>query len=72
MMKPEDLREMTNEELLTKLADLREELFKLRFQATTGQLENTSRIGETRREIAQVLTIQRSKQLAEQAGSVES
>jgi large subunit ribosomal protein L29 len=49
---------MTNEELLTRLADTRKELFNLRFQSATGQLENTARLKLARREIARILTLQ--------------
>jgi large subunit ribosomal protein L29 len=49
---------MTNEELLGRLADTRQELFNLRFQSATGQLENTTRLKLARREIARILTLQ--------------
>ena len=52
------MREMTNEQLLDHLADTRKELFNLRFQSATGQLENTAQLKLTRREIARILTLQ--------------
>ncbi len=56
-MKTNELRESSNEELGQKEADLREELFKLRFQLASGQIENTMRIRHVRKDIARVLTI---------------
>ncbi len=53
-----DLRDLTNDELLRRLADTRQELFNLRFQSATGQLENTARLRLARREIARILTLQ--------------
>jgi len=49
---------MTNDELETRLAESRQELFNLRFQSATGQLENTARLKLARREIARILTVQ--------------
>lgn len=56
-----DLREMSGEELGRKLADLREEVFRLRLKRTTGQSENPAKIRQTRRELARVLTLLREK-----------
>ncbi len=56
-MKASPLRDMTRDELLQKLEELRGALFNLRFQHRTGQLENTAQLGKTRRNIAQVLTV---------------
>ena len=58
-MKANPLRDMTREELLQKLDELRGALFNLRFQHKTGQLENTAQLGKTRRSIARALTILR-------------
>ena len=52
------MRDLTNEELDNRLADTRKELFNLRFQSATGQLENTARLRLARREIARILTLQ--------------
>jgi len=62
-MKGKDLRELTSEELETKEQDLVQELFNLRFQFFTGQLENTSRLTEVKRDIARVKTIRRERVL---------
>ena len=56
-MKAAELRELSAEELNQKLADLKQELFNLKFQHATGQLENPMRIGETKKDIARVLTL---------------
>jgi large subunit ribosomal protein L29 len=55
--KPSDLRGRTDEELGTFVREKQEELFKLRFQHFTGQLENASRLKQVRREIARARTI---------------
>ena len=56
-MKASEIREMALEEMRRKLADLEEALFNLRFQHESGQLENSSKLKETRRDIARVRTI---------------
>ena len=56
--KASELRELGNEELLGKLREAKEELFNLRFQAATGQLEKASRVKEVRRSIARIKTQQ--------------
>ena len=65
-MRARELRELSNEELDKKLAESRENLFNLRFQAATGALENTARLTLAKREIARILTIQ-----AERATTLE-
>ena len=57
MMKAEDLRQKTEDELGDELLGLRKEQFNLRFQAANGQLENTARQRQLRRDIARVKTI---------------
>lgn len=57
-MKPSEIREMSAEDLREKLASLKEELFNLRFQHATGQLENPMRIKEVKKTIARIKTIQ--------------
>lgn len=52
-----DLREMTEAELVEKLSEAKEELFNLRFQLATNQLDNTARMGQVRKEIARVNTV---------------
>jgi large subunit ribosomal protein L29 len=56
--KPADIRLKTEKELETRLAELRKEQFNLRFQRATGQLANTDRVRQVRREIARILTVQ--------------
>jgi large subunit ribosomal protein L29 len=56
-----DIRTMTTDQLNDELAKLKKEQFNLRFQRATGQLENTGRISQVRRDIARVLTISRQK-----------
>ena len=62
-MKVNEIREMNAEELNQKLASLNEELFNLRFQLATGQLENPMRIKEVKKTIARIKTIQRENEL---------
>ena len=57
MMKPDDLRAMTVDQLDDEVLKLKKEQFNLRFQRATGQLENTSRVREVRRDIARIKTI---------------
>lgn len=60
-MKPVELRAMTIDELTEKEQDLRRELFNLRFQQATGEIENPMRICTVRKDIARVLTIKSEK-----------
>ena len=62
-MKTNEIREMSVEELETKLAGLKDELFNLRFQIATGQLENPMKIREVKKSIAQIKTIQREREM---------
>lgn len=62
-MKANTFRDLSSTELDRKLADFKEELFNLRFQAVTGQLDNPMRIREVRRDIARVKTIMREREL---------
>ena len=64
-MKPSKLREMSREDLVTEEGELRQQLFKLRFQTATGQLESASRARGVRRDIARIQTILREMELAE-------
>ncbi|MCX7965515.1 MAG: 50S ribosomal protein L29 [Syntrophorhabdaceae bacterium] len=61
-MKAKELREFTKEELLRKKMDIKQELFNLRFQHSTGQLENTARIRLLKRDIARIETVLREKE----------
>ncbi len=62
-MRVDELRELTNEELEEKLREFKEELFNLRFQNATAQLENPMRIRQVRRTIARIKTIVREREL---------
>ena len=66
-VKPSKLRDLKPGELESKLTDSREELMKLRFQAVTGQLTDSSRLRILRREIARMETIVREQSSAENA-----
>jgi large subunit ribosomal protein L29 len=65
-MKADDVRQMTPDQLGDELLKLKKEQFNLRFQRATGQLENTSRVRQVRRDIARVQTIARQKRTAAQ------
>jgi len=60
-MKPNELRDLSVDELSKKATELNQELFNLRFQLHTGHLENSARIPQVRREIARVKTVLRQK-----------
>ena len=62
-MKAAELRQMSAAELDKKLADLKEELFNLRFQHATGQLENTARLKAVKSDIARMYTVLREREL---------
>ncbi|HNZ59464.1 MAG TPA: 50S ribosomal protein L29 [Syntrophorhabdaceae bacterium] len=62
-MKANDLRDLTVEELLKKKKDAKEEVFNLRFQHSTGQLDNVARMKIVRRDVARIETIIREKEL---------
>ncbi|MDI6689199.1 MAG: 50S ribosomal protein L29 [Actinomycetota bacterium] len=66
-MKAKDIRELSDEELGQKLSEAKAELFNLRFQLATGQLDNPMKIGEVRRNIARIKTIKRERELANQS-----
>jgi len=61
-MKAGEIRDMTLDQLDDQLAKLKKEQFNLRFQAASGQLENTARVRQVRRDIARIKTIARQKQ----------
>jgi large subunit ribosomal protein L29 len=58
-----DLRGLANDELVSKLREAKEELFNLRFQAATGQLESHGRLRAVRKEIARLYTVMREREL---------
>jgi large subunit ribosomal protein L29 len=63
-MRASQLRDMSDDQLQQSLADRRQELFNLRFQAATGALENSARLRLAKREIARILTVQRERETA--------
>jgi ribosomal protein L29 len=62
-VRADEVRELTDEELDRKLAELKEELFNLRFQLATGQLDNPMRIKAVRKDIARIHTVKREREL---------
>ncbi len=58
-----DLRVLANDELISKLREAKEELFNLRFQAATGQLESHGRLRAVRKDIARLYTVMREREL---------
>ena len=66
-MKANDIRERSDDELRKALSDLEEQLFKLRFQKSTGQIENPIKIREVRKDIARVMTVINERQAGESA-----
>lgn len=63
-MKAKKMRELTDEELVKKVSDYKEELFNLRFQMATGQLDNPMRIRDVKKNIARCKTVQRQREIA--------
>ena len=66
-MKPAEIRELSAEDLSAKLKEAREELFNLRFQMATSQLDNTARVKAVKRDIARVQTEIRAREIAANA-----
>lgn len=62
-MTASELRELDGAELAERLAEAKEELFNLRFQLATNQLDNTSRLTDVRREVARILTVMREREI---------
>lgn len=65
-MKANELKELSTTEMIEKEKEFKEELFNLRFQLATGQLENTARLKEVRKSIARIKTVLRSQELQSQ------
>jgi large subunit ribosomal protein L29 len=61
---PEEIRNMSDEEMALRLSEAREALFNLRFQHASGALERTSELGERKREIARILTLATQRERA--------
>ena len=62
-MKPAEIRELSAEDLQAKLKDARQELFNLRFQMATSQLDNTTRVRQVKKDIARIQTEMRAREL---------
>jgi large subunit ribosomal protein L29 len=62
-VKASELRDLTADELAARLTEAKEELFNLRFQMATGQLDNTARLGEVRREVARIASVLREQEI---------
>lgn len=60
-MKAADVHDMKDTELVAKLIDAKQEAFNLRFRHATGELENTARLGEAKRDVARLLTVARQR-----------
>ncbi len=63
-----EIRELTDDEIRTRVGEVQEELFRLRFRGATQQLENTALLGALRRDVARLKTILRQRELAQQNG----
>jgi large subunit ribosomal protein L29 len=63
MTRARELRELSSDALEQRLAETKEELFNLRFSHATGQLDNTTRLGELKREIARLHTLRREREI---------
>lgn len=68
-LKSVDVRAMTEDQLQDQLLKLKKEQFNLRFQQASGQLENTARYGQVRRDIARILTVQNERKAQQEQGS---
>lgn len=64
MARASELRELNDDELANRLTEVRQELFNLRFQHVTGQLDNYSRLGQLKRDIARIETLLRANEIA--------
>jgi large subunit ribosomal protein L29 len=67
MARPSELRDLPPDELERRLSETKEELFNLRFQNATGQLDNYKRLGQLRRDVARIKTLLRENELSGQS-----
>jgi large subunit ribosomal protein L29 len=67
-----ELRELPDEELYTRIDSAKEELFNLRFQVATGQLDNTARLKELRHDVARIATVLREREIERELDAIES
>ena len=65
-MKASEIRDLPLDDIRQRLTDAKEELFNLRFQNATGQLDNYKRLGELRRDVARIKTLLRQRELDEE------
>ena len=72
MARVRELRDLGEQDLLERLESSKEELFNLRFQLATGQLDNPMRVKQLRHEIAQILTVLRERELEQEREAVEA
>ena len=72
MAKVREIRDLGEVELMEKLESLKEELFNLRFQLATGQLDNPMRIKEARHEVARILTVLREREIEAELDELEA
>jgi large subunit ribosomal protein L29 len=72
MARVRELRDLGEDDLLERLESSKEELFNLRFQLATGQLDNPMRVKQLRHEIAQILTVLRERELEQEREAVEA
>ncbi len=71
-MKPDDIRAMTLDQIEDEVLKLKKEQFNLRFQRATGQLENTARVREVRRDIARLKTVAQQKRQSQPGGAAKA
>jgi large subunit ribosomal protein L29 len=73
LTRPAELRDLPDEELLSRLDAAKEELFNLRFQLATGQLDNPMRLKEVRHEVARIMTVLTEREIeSSEAGEEEA
>jgi large subunit ribosomal protein L29 len=70
--KAAELREMPDDELYVRIDSAKEELFNLRFQLATGQLDNTARLREIRHEVARIATVLREREIQRDLETIEA
>ena len=70
--KAAELRELPDDELLARVDNAKEELFNLRFQQATGQLDNPTRVRQVRRDVARIATVLRQREIDAELGATES
>ncbi len=71
-MKPAEIKDLPLDEIEQRLKDTKEELFNLRFQNATGQLDNYKRIGQLRKDVARMKTMLRQRELSEMGVAIET